>query len=103
MKKAIIILTSTVALAAPTTALASGATHATPCRTSFPGFMHYLGALNTSCATARTVEHYAVNHEMYGTPPQIAGIRWTVHYWSSTETSLIAGARVVYMEHRPAG
>lgn len=101
MKKAVLILISVAALLAPASALASGA-HATPCRTSAPGFVQYLGEIGTSCSTARTVEHYWVLHEILTSTVRVAGIRWSYHRWTSTETSFVAGARVVYVVHRPS-
>ena len=100
MRRALLTLTLAGTLVAPASALASSS-HATPCRTSQPGFVSYLGALNTTCATARTVERYWTGHEMLA-PAWIAGVRWHVAWGTSTQTSIVAGGRDVYIVHRPS-
>jgi hypothetical protein len=106
MRRLIPALIAAAALAAPATASASGL-HATPCRTTQPGFVHYLGEIATNCTTARAVERYWVGHEIPTRTVRIAGIRWTYRgasWWGdATETSFLAGNRIVYISHRPSG
>jgi hypothetical protein len=105
MRRLIAAIVAAGALLAP--AAASAGLHATPCRTTAPGFVLYLGELGTSCATARTVERYWTGHQILGGTVQIAGIRWAYRgasWWGdSTDTSFVAGGRLVYISHRPAG
>jgi hypothetical protein len=104
MRRLIPVLVAAAALALPA---AAGATvkgmH--QCLTTAPGFVYSLWASPAvGCGTARTVERYAIRHEILTRTVTIAGVRWAYNRAGSTEESLVGPHwRTVTIFHRPSG
>jgi hypothetical protein len=104
MKKAIAGFMAAAAIGAALPATAGASQHGTPCRTAEPGFVQSLVALNTSCATARAVEHYWTYHELAPSWKfRAAGLTWHVAWtYRDTQISFGSGSHYVYIVHRPS-
>jgi hypothetical protein len=103
MRRLIPALVAAVALALPATAGATtkGMKH---CRTTAPGFVYSLWASPAvGCATARTVERYAIGHEILTRTVRVASVRWTHYRSGSTGDSFVGpGWQTVTFFHRPS-
>jgi hypothetical protein len=104
MRRLVPILAAVAALALPA---AAGATvkGMKQCRTTAPGFVYSLWASpSVGCATARTVERYAIRHGILTRTVTVAGVRWAYNRAASTEESFVGPRwQTVTIFHRPSG